>query len=141
MKALILLAAAALLLGKRTVKQAEKIQIEPKGLTFDKAQKKFILTLTAINPTNKEFQIDSMFLTISNNDKKIGTVEKFTPFTVTKLGRSDIQLPVMVNPSGLGQFIADTFITKIPENIAAKGELRYKGLSVPINEKLDLKTL
>jgi LEA14-like dessication related protein len=139
----LLIAAGAiyLLSLKRDEAQSEKVQIEPTGIKYDKSTKQLTAEITAINPTNKPFKVDSLFMTVFNNGKKLGTIEKFEPFEVTKLGRSTINLPLKISPSGLGQFIADTVITRKPVNIEAKGDLRYKGLSVPISKKVDFKEL
>lgn len=138
MNPLIIAAAFLALKAKKTVSNVEKLQIEPIGIKFNKQTKKFILIIQVLNPTTQAFTIDSLFISVFNNGKKLGTVEKFEPFQIEKQGRSNIELPVKVSFIGVGQFIADTFIKKVEPKIEVKGEVRYKGLSIPISKQIDL---
>jgi hypothetical protein len=142
---LLLLAAGAYALSaKRTETAAGKLSFTPKSVDLDKTNKTLKVTFSVLNPTNKAVNIQSLFGTVYADDKAIGTIEQGKGFKITKLGRSDVSLPIKPNVVGLTSFLAKAILMKKARKVPTLkvlGEVRSMGISAPINETVNLSGL
>lgn len=133
-----LIAAAVLFAGvKGKQKTAEQLEFFPKSLALSKDKKTLWLIVEVLNPTKRPLVIDFLFLTIKVGTVKVGSIERTTPFTIQKTGRTAVKLPVRISPVGLGKIIAMVIQgRKIIFRVFGKGE--SNGIPFPVDEVIPL---
>lgn len=105
-----LVIAAAIYFG-RSKKTLESLTFEPNNIFWSKSLKKFVLKIEIVNPRSQSAQVENIFLAIFDNDKKVGTIEKTSEFTIEKASRTMLEIPIKFNAVG----IATTVIQLIKE--------------------------
>lgn len=97
----IIAVAAAAFYFLRTKKTLSDLQFEPSSIIWSKEKKKFILYMDIINPNSQEIEVKNIFLSVYDNDKVIGNIEKTNSFKVKKSDRTKVSLPIKFNKLGL----------------------------------------
>lgn len=140
MNPIILLGAAALLFFKKGKKTLEELEFEPTSVIWSKTLKQFVLYMDVINPNSQEVKVDNVFLSIFDNDKKIGSIEKTNSFTIKKANRTKISLPIKMSAIGI---ITDLLLILADKNkkkthiFKVAGTAKVFKLDVPISEEVE----
>lgn len=96
------IALAALFFFKKK-KTLEDLQFEPSSIMWSKTKKKFILYMDIVNPNSQEVEVKNLFLSIFDNDKKIGSIERANSFKIKKANRTKVSLPIKFNALGIAE--------------------------------------
>lgn len=136
---IITLGLAALLLfmgGKK--KTAKSLEFIPIRLRIKKVnrKKKLVLDVDILNPTKNPLTVNSVFLSLFANNKRIGRIEKGDSFKIGQQRRTTVAFPVSISFPALGQMIAD-YLLKKPITFKMVGVVNVMGIDQPVDKKID----
>lgn len=118
--------------GKKT---ADRLEYFPMNLELIKG--KLVYTMEILNPTKNTLKIDSFFAGIFADDKKIGSIERGTPFDIPPNKRTTYKFPIKLNALGLVKLALN--ITKLKEmKFKVAGIARALGMDNAVDETLSL---
>lgn len=119
---------------------ANKLEIYSKKISL-KGKKvsdlQLIYTMEVVNPSYSPLKINNVFLNIYDRKTQLGRIIVTTPIVIPPNATTDINLPVKLNVGSALYFIYEV-IAKGVRKINLVGSINTEGLTLPINQNIDL---
>jgi LEA14-like dessication related protein len=131
----LLIGAATLFKGSKT---ASKLEFFPNDIDWNKDKKRLEFVMEILNPTKNKLKIDSVYVSVFVNDRKVGSIERGEPFEIAPNKRTMVKLPLKPAGIGFAQIIADIIRGKRDFEFKVLGTVRALGLDNPINKTVAL---
>jgi len=129
------IAAYLLTLGKGK-KTADRLEYFPKNVEMLSGKLYFVMDI--LNPTKNPLKVDSFFGGAFVDDKRVGSIERGTPFIAAPNTRTQVKFPIKLDPLSAASLLLSIIQGKFKKQFKIAGIARALGLDNPVSKEVNL---